>query len=112
MTAATFNITIDQGSDYVTKLTLSEDGSPKPLVGYEARAQMREKKTSTTVTATFDCQILDEVNGVLKFGLGNAITQGIAPGIYYYDLEVYTPSEADVTRLLEGTATVTQEVTR
>ena len=33
-------------------------------------------------------------------------------GKYYYDVEIYTPNNATVQRLIQGTATVRAEVTR
>jgi len=44
--------------------------------------------------------------------MSNVITTGLAAGVYYYDLELFTANDGNVTRLLQGQATVTQEVTR
>lgn len=112
MTAANYNLVIDQGSDFAIQLTLAEDGSAKDLTGYNARAQLRSKKTDTTVAATFTCTVTNAASGVLQIELSNSTTAGLAAGIYYYDLELYTANDGNVTRLLEGQATVTQEVTR
>ena len=112
MAAGTYNLVIDQGSDFAITLTLSEDGSAKDLSNYSARAQLRSKKTSTSVAATFTCTVTDASNGKIKMELGNSVTADLSAGIYYYDLEIYTSNDGNVTRLLEGKATITQEVTR
>lgn len=112
MTAAVYNLFIDQGSDFAIQLTLSEDGSAKNLVGYSARAQLRSKKTDASPAATFTCTVTDATNGVVKIELNNATSAALSAGLYFYDLELYTSSDAIVTRLLEGQVTVSQEVTR
>ena len=112
MPAATYNLTIEQGSDFAIQLTLSEDGSAKNLTGYSARAQMRQKKTDASAAATFTCTVTDADQGKVKMALANAITESLTPGIFFYDLELFTADDANVTRLLEGQATVVAEVTR
>ena len=44
--------------------------------------------------------------------LSNSTTAGIAAGKYFYDLELVNTSNSTVTRLLQGVARVTPEVTR
>ena len=112
MSAGSYNLFIDQGSDYAIQLTVKEQGSAKDLTGYFARAQMRSTKSSAAVTATFTCTITDPSEGIIKVELANSITETILAGLYYYDLELFSENDAIVTRLLEGQVTVTQEVTR
>lgn len=112
MPAATYNLTVEQGSDFAIQLTLSEDGSAKDLTGYSARAQMRQKKTDASEAATFTCTVTNASEGKVKMALPNATTAALTPGIFFYDLELFTGSDASVTRLLEGQATVVAEVTK
>jgi len=112
MTAANYNLTIDQGSDFAIQLTLSEDNSAKNLTGYAARAQMRSKKSDASSAADFTCTVVDAVLGKIKVSMANGTTSQLSPGIYYYDLELFTNEDGNVTRLIEGQVTVTQEVTR
>jgi len=112
MAAGRHNIIIEQGADFGLEFTIKEDGVGKNLTGYSPRAQLRPKKESTTLSATFGCTMVDAANGVVKMALANATTSGIAPGKYFYDFELYTPSDTVVTRVLEGEALVTAEVTR
>jgi hypothetical protein len=112
MTAAAYNLTIEQGSDFAIQLTLSEEGAPKNLTGYSGRAQMRAKKTDASPAASFTVDVLDATLGILKMTMSNATTTNVAPGLYFYDLELHTALDGVVSRLLEGQVTVTAEVTR
>ena len=112
MAAGRYNIQIDQGSDFDIDLTLSEGGSPVNLTGYSARAQMRSKKSDASPAASFTCTVTDATGGVIKMSLPNATSSSLSAGRYYYDLEIYTASDAIVKRLLEGEVTVDREVTR
>lgn len=112
MSAGKYDIIIDQGADFARQLVVKEDGTVKNLSIYDARAAMRSSKTAAAVSATFTCTITDAANGVLKFELSNSVTKNLTPGIYYYDLEIYTGGDAAVQRLLEGKVTVTPEITK
>ncbi len=113
MTAAKYDLVIDQGSDFAIDLTITEGGSAKNLTGYSGRAQMRSTHASSTVTATFTCSVVGSAaDGVMKMEMPAATTAGIAAGRYVYDLELYTGSNAIVKRLIEGTVTINPEVTR
>tara|TARA_R110000744_G_scaffold191055_1_gene310316 strand:- start:842 stop:1180 length:339 start_codon:yes stop_codon:yes gene_type:complete len=112
MTAAAFNLTIDQGSDFAIDLVVKDDDVVKNLTGYLARAQMRTTKGASTVAATFTCTIIDATGGALKMELTNAVSSSISAGKYYYDLELYTSGNVVVSRLMQGTVILTPEVTR
>ena len=112
MTAARYDLVIDQGSDFAIEFTVNESGSAKNLTGYTARAQLRPTKSSSTLTATFTCGIPVPANGKISMSLTNGTTAGLAAGRFFYDLEIFTASDTLVQRLLFGEVTVTQEVTR
>jgi hypothetical protein len=112
MTAATHNLIVNQGSDFAMELKLSENGDVRNLTGYFARSQIRAKKTDSSISAEFTCNVHTPLEGRLSMGLPNSVTKTLSPGIYHYDLELYTNEDAIVVRLLEGTVTVTAEVTR
>jgi len=112
MAAGKYNIQIDQGSDFAIDLTVKEDGVVKNLTGYSARAQMRAKKSDTSAAATFTCSVTNATGGVIKMSLPNATSSSLTAGRYYYDLEIYTASDAIVKRLLEGEVTIDREITR
>tara|TARA_Y100000591_G_C21438373_1_gene500305 strand:+ start:271 stop:609 length:339 start_codon:yes stop_codon:yes gene_type:complete len=112
MAAGTYDIVIDQGSDFAIEVAISEYGSVTPIQTHSARAQLRPSPTSSTKTADFTCTITNASQGKLKMALGNSTTASIASGKYYYDLELVNTSNNTVTRLLQGVARVTPEVTR
>ena len=112
MTAATYNLTIDQGSDFALDLVVSESGSVKNLTNYSARAQMRSTKGASSVSATFTCTIPNAAAGQVKMELSNSASSAISAGKYYYDLEIFTTSDAIVKRLMQGTVILTPELTR
>ena len=112
MSAATYNLTIDQGSDFAVEFQISENGVPRDLTDYFARSQMRKVKTSSDVANTFTCIITTPLEGRIEMSLSNADTATVPAGSYHYDLAVYTVDDASVTRMLQGTVEVTQDVTR
>jgi len=113
MAAATYNLVIDQGSDFTLDLVVKESGSVKNLTGYSARAQLRTKKdASGNAAASFTCTVTDATAGAIRMELPNATSTGISAGRYYYDLEIHTGSDAVVKRLIQGEVTLNQEVTR
>ena len=113
MTAAVYNLVIDQGSDFAINLTIKELGAIKDLSGYSARAQMRSSRTASTVAASFTCTVLlPATQGIVKMQLGNATSSALSAGRYFYDLEIFTGGDSAVTRLLHGEVEITQEVTR
>jgi hypothetical protein len=112
MSAATYDLVIDQGSDFALDLAVTENASVKNLTGYSARAQMRSSKTASSVAASFTCSIVSATGGTLKIELPNATSSAMSAGRYYYDLEIFTGSNGIVKRLLEGAVILNQEVTR
>jgi hypothetical protein len=112
MSAATYNFNLDQGSDFALDMVMKEDGVVKDLTGYSARAQMRRTRDAAEVTATFTCSIPTPAAGTIKMEMSNSTSGAIAAGAYFYDLEIYTSSDAYVLRLLQGQVTVTREITR
>jgi hypothetical protein len=114
MAAGTHNLVIDQGSDFTIRLTLSQGGAPINLTNYFARAQLRSSKTAVgTPIASFACTVdTPNTDGKITVSLPNATSKNLTPGKYYYDLEIYTAGDAQVTRMLQGDVTLTPEVTR
>jgi hypothetical protein len=112
MSAGIYPIIIDQGSDFAVGFQIDEEGVAKDLTNYLARAQIRTTKTSAVLSGSFTCVISDALAGKIQMTLANADSAVIPSGVYYYDMEIYTAGDASVTRMLEGTVTINQEVTR
>jgi len=112
MSAGTYNIIINQGSDFAIQFIVKQDSSPISLATYSARAQIRTSIKAASVAANFVCTIPGSPTGAIIMTLAHTVSSGLAPGIYFYDLEIYTAGNASVTRLLKGTVTIDGEVTR
>ena len=112
MSAANHDLVIDQGTSFVLDITIKEGGTVKNLTGYSARAQMRSTNTASSVAGSFTCSIPTPSNGVVKMELTPSTSSAMAAGSYFYDLEIHTSGDAIVKRIIEGKATLTQEVTR
>ena len=112
MAAGKYDIVIDQGSDFAIEVQIQQNSANVNLSTHSARAQLRPTPTSSTKTADFTCSIVNASQGRIKMSLGNSVTANISNGKYYYDLELVNTSDSSVTRLIEGVARVTPEVTR
>lgn len=144
MTAARYNLTIDQGSDFeiIFTIKVKVDGvmTPMNLTDWTPFASMKKDYGSATST-DFECTVTDASAGKIKLKLGwdktgyvSQAQQGLAPGLYKYDLEIhenhgtedvtvpatdtedaYTYKKVtsdSVTRLLQGDVTILPEITR
>jgi len=112
MTAARYDLVIDQGSDFAIEFTVAESGVAKNLTGYLARAQLRPSKGSSALSGSFTCTIPTPTNGKINMVLANAVSSALTAGRFFYDLEIYTSGDTIVSRILYGEVTLTQEVTR
>lgn len=103
------NITIDQGTDFSTTISVTdEDGVAVDLSGYTGAAQLRKWYTSTNSTS-FDVTLSDSS---VSLGLSSSVTTNLAAGRYVYDVELTDTSANTISRILEGIVTVTPNVTR
>jgi len=113
MSAAEYNIIIDQGADFTLPLVIKDNGVPRDLTGYLGRAELRDGlKASSAIIATFVVTIAVPSSGGIVMTLANATSSAMTAQLGYYDLEIYTAGDADVDRLLYGTGLVRQETTR
>jgi len=106
------NIVIDQGTDFSTTLTVTDDnGTAVDLTGYTANGHIRKHYTSTTATPFTVAFTSPRTTGKLTISLSRTVTANIESGRYVYDVEI-TSAANTRSRLVEGIATVTPEVTR
>jgi len=128
MTAARYDITIDQGSDFALELIVKDSGTARSfdddtnnegqILRWGARARYRKTLEATTeylLGAAIDTSTIGKIT---VSHAHNANSADPAPaGTYLYDLEVYqynttTNAELSVTRLIGGSLTLKREVTR
>ena len=123
MSAATYNLFIDQGSDFAVDLVIKENGSAMDLTNYSGRGQLRSTHESTTIAAYLKVTKTNPTGGALKVELPNGNwtdsdnnarigSKDVAAGQYVYDIEIFTNAEGVVKRIMMGTATINPEVTR
>jgi len=109
--ASRTDITVDQGSTFSFAFNVNDDSNvPIDLVAgsYTSRAQMRRYYTSTNSVA-FTTGISN--TNLVTLSLDANTTANLISGRYVYDCEIIDSSN-NVTRVIEGVATVTPEVTR
>ena len=106
------NITIDQGSDFSTEVTVEDaTGNPADLTGYIAAGQIRKTYTSSTAY-DFICTIAYPAQGKIDVAMVNTGTETLKPGRYVYDIEIKNGVTGPITRVVEGQVEVTPSVTR
>lgn len=112
---ATLNLTFPQGATWSLALTWNDDGGdPINLTGYTARMHVRKSydAATTVVALTSGSGItLGGAAGTITLSVSATTTGGVPASTYVYDLELESGG-GQVTRLVEGTLTVTPEVTR
>jgi len=111
MSAANYDIVIDQGSNFAIDVEVKESGLVKNLAGYAARASVKSSKSATTNAATFDCTIPVPTDGKVKMEMAASTTASLSPGQYFYDLEIHTSDNSIVKRLIEGTVNISAGIT-
>jgi tRNA threonylcarbamoyladenosine modification (KEOPS) complex Pcc1 subunit len=118
MTAGKYNITIEQGSTYVNKMTFYTDSTqttPIDFTGYTWRMQIRIAIPSTTVLLELTSEdgridISDQANGVITLNISATDTAALNFGEAVYDIESILAAVVD--RKLYGSVTLSKEVTR
>lgn len=129
MSAAIYNITIEQGANYMLDFLLTNSlGAPINLTGRTARMQVRETLTSKTPLLNLTTEnsgitlggqsgrvlltATSEQTRTIKYNPALLSWQDGKEGAnYIYDLEVIGPN-AKVRRLLQGSVFFVPEVTR
>lgn len=109
--AAYSEITIEQYASFSTTLNVEDvQGDALNLYSYTASSQLRKSYYSSTATS-FTTSIPNYANGTITLSLTAANTANLTPGRYLYDVLI-TSNSGDITRVVEGIATVLPGVTR
>lgn len=115
MPAVTYNALIEQGADWELIFEWQNpNGTPIDVTGYTAELQIRTSPLAKTAVLTLTSASGITITPLLgKFTVrATAIqTSAITNGTYSYDMEITSPG-GYVTRLVQGTATVSPQVTR
>jgi hypothetical protein len=115
MAATTYDILIEQGATYSQVITYKDNGVAVNLQGFTARMQVRstlESATALIELTTANSRIaLGGAAGTITLTIAAADTAALTSGRGVYDLELVSGSGI-VTRLLQGVATISRNVTR
>lgn len=115
MAATTYDILIEQGATFSQVITYKDVGVAVNLTGYTARMQVRatiEAATALIDLTTANGRIaLGGAAGTITLSISAADTEALTAGRGVYDLELVSGSGI-VTRLLQGVATISRNVTR
>ena len=109
---AIHDISLKQGETWSKVLTFKDDSDVVINVTNDTfRGQVRKHHSSTDIQATFSFTITDGPNGVVSWTLSATDSAACSSGNLVYDLE-WVKQNGDVTRILEGIAEVSPEVTK
>lgn len=113
--AGKLNLVIEQGATFLVNMTWTdENSSPIDLTGYDARMDIKENINSVTPIITLSVTntriVLGGVAGTIQLNITDADTTSLTFSRAVYDLEMIS-SGGQVTRLLEGSVTLSDEVT-
>ena len=109
--AGNLDLTIEQGTTFERTITIKDASDVAVDISTDSFAgQIRKRPQSGTVEASFTFTITDGANGEVTATISATDTAAMDTGDFVYDIEWTSGSK--VTRLLEGTASVTAEVTR
>lgn len=109
--AAFTEIVIEQGATFNTTLNVSDtNGDAINLYAYTANSQMRKSYYSSSAV-TIGASVTGVANGEITLAITAANTANISAGRYVFDVKITSPS-SEVSRVVEGIATVLPSVTR
>lgn len=121
MIAGEYNFNYDQGTTLTFLITYQDDqGTGIDLTGYTYAGQIKQKITDTTSLATLLVTAETPASGIIRVTVpANSLTNLKFTGAtsfknrqaLAYDVEITSPT-GDVTRLINGTISVSPEVTK
>ena len=108
--ATRVNILIDQGTDFTTSVSLTDNnGAQLDLTGMTAASQIR--KTHSSSNSTSFTTALANNTGTLTLSLNNSVTSSLSAGRYVYDVTL-EDSGGFKYKVVEGMVVVRAGVTR
>lgn len=111
MLPAKLDLTVYQGDDWERVLVFRDAaGVPENLTNMTGLSQIRPTAESDVLTATITVTVLDQIAapGTVRLSMPAAVTAGIAPGKYVYDMQLTPPTRTRIA----GKVTVVRQVTR
>lgn len=110
-----YDLCIAQGATFQKVITWKSDGVLVDLTGYSARSQIRATSESATplieLTTANGRIALGGAAGTITLTISATDSASLTAGRGVYDLELVAPN-GTVTRLLQGTVTISRNITR
>lgn len=113
--ASTWNFTITVGADFEATLTITKDGTPVDLTGYDAKMQMRSAAESPTVLLEFSLGsgiLLTAAQGKVHLSKTAAETAALTFNSALYDLRLVAPDSKVLPPPISGSVTVVKMITQ
>ena len=105
------DLTIEQGATFTRTITIKDSSNAAINISGDTFAgQVRKRHKSAKAEASFSFDLTNPTGGQLVASISATNTNAMTPGDFVYDIEWTNGST--VTRLLEGQATVTPQVTK
>lgn len=109
----TYNISLIQGEDFCLTATLKEsNGNPIDLSGYYTRGKVKYSYGSTGSLIDLNPFIDSPESGIIRIELSAAQTASLPITMAVYDIEKYAENDANVSKVLRGTFSVSPEATK
>jgi hypothetical protein len=107
--AAKLNINLDQGSSFIYSINLIDSGGiPIDITDYYGNGVMATSYTSPT---KFPMDItIEGSNGVITMSMNSATTSALTSSRYIYDVILTNNTSGIVSRIAEGTVTVSPSI--
>lgn len=109
--SATYNFTLKQGTTFslTGQVLVGSTGEPRDLTGYDIRSQMRPTYDST-ISYAMTASIVEPTSGSFRLAMSSDSTSAVTASCMVYDVELYSGNIVE--RLLEGTISISPEVTK
>ena len=103
--AITKNLTIEQGTTFLSNITVLSDNKVIDLTNYQIYGRLQKSFQTANITAVFGTSVLgNPTNGNVTISLTAGETGNIVPGRYVYSL--FGQSNTFVLKISEGTVTI------
>ena len=114
--ASTYNINIDQGATYTLAISYKDSNNAAiNLTNYTAAMQLRATYSSVDAVLSLSSPsngiVITGATGLISITITDTQTAALSANSFVYDLEITSPSNVK-TRLIQGSATISPEVTR
>ena len=114
--ASTYNITVDQGATYSLAISYKDsNGAAINLTNYTAAMQLRSDYSSADAVLSLSSPsngiVITGATGLITITITDTQTAALSANAFVYDLEITSASNVK-TRLIQGSVTVSPEVTR